>query len=183
MIGHCRTQLPRSGLFQGCGPHPAEGHRRDSPAGTGVRLARLHTAPMMALASRRPQHEAGHPRVTTKYGSPAKTSLNPGYSEPWKVTFNGATANGAFDVDIFVDDNISFDPSHVWTRWGEKNKYTGIAWIESPSFKEPAHTSSNTAPRVRMAVVRRRRARWSFSPPPREIHSSEIGRASCRERV
>ena len=25
--------------------------------------------------------------------------------EPWKVTFNGTTANGAFDVDIFVDDD------------------------------------------------------------------------------
>jgi len=25
--------------------------------------------------------------------------------QPWKVTFNGTTANGAFDVDIFVDDD------------------------------------------------------------------------------
>jgi hypothetical protein len=91
--------------------------------------------------------------------------------EPWKVTFNGTTANGAFDVDLFVDDDnkpylyfpgrstagiyvapldpkdlthltaapkhlFGFDPSHVWERWGEKNEYTGIAWIEGPwAFK------------------------------------------------
>jgi hypothetical protein len=91
--------------------------------------------------------------------------------EPWKVRFNGTTANGAFDVDIFVDDDnkpylyfpgrstagiyvapldpkdlthltaapkhlFGFDPSHVWERWGEKNEYTGIAWIEGPwAFK------------------------------------------------
>ncbi len=87
--------------------------------------------------------------------------------QPWKVTFNGTTANGAFDVDIFVDDDnkpylyfpgrstagiyvapldpkdpthlaaapkhlFGFDPSHIWERWGERNEYTGIAWIEGP---------------------------------------------------
>ena len=46
-------------LFQGRRPHAAEGHRRDSPAGTGVRLARLHTAAIVA---------SSHPRVTAKYG-------------------------------------------------------------------------------------------------------------------
>jgi hypothetical protein len=25
--------------------------------------------------------------------------------EPWTITFNGRTANGAFDVDMFVDDD------------------------------------------------------------------------------
>ncbi len=87
--------------------------------------------------------------------------------EPWTITFNGRTAAGAFDVDIFVDDDnkpymyfpgrstagiyvapldpkdlthlaaapkhlFGFDPSHVWERWGERNEYTGIAWIEGP---------------------------------------------------
>jgi xylan 1,4-beta-xylosidase len=27
---------------------------------------------------------------------------------------------------------FGFDSSHVWERWGEKNEYTGIAWIEGP---------------------------------------------------
>jgi hypothetical protein len=87
--------------------------------------------------------------------------------EPWTITFNGRTAAGAFDVDVFVDDDnkpylyfpgrstagiyvapldpkdltrlaaepkhlFGFDSSHVWERWGEKNEYTGIAWIEGP---------------------------------------------------
>ena len=87
--------------------------------------------------------------------------------EPWTITFNGRTASGAFDVDMFVDDDnkpymyfpgrstagiyvapldpkdlthlaaapkhlFGFDPSHVWERWGERNEYTGIAWIEGP---------------------------------------------------
>jgi xylan 1,4-beta-xylosidase len=87
--------------------------------------------------------------------------------EPWTVTFNGRTDNGAFDPDIFVDDDnkpylyfpgrstagiyvapldpndlthfaaaprhlFGFDPAHVWERWGEKNEFTGIAWIEGP---------------------------------------------------
>jgi len=87
--------------------------------------------------------------------------------EPWTITFNGRTAAGAFDVDIFIDDDnkpylyfpgrstagiyvapldpknlnhltaapkhlFGFDSSHVWERWGEKNEYTGIAWIEGP---------------------------------------------------
>jgi hypothetical protein len=87
--------------------------------------------------------------------------------EPWTITFNGRTAAGAFDVDMFVDDDnqpymyfpgrstagiyvapldpkdltrlaaapkhlFGFDPSHVWERWGERNEYTGIAWIEGP---------------------------------------------------
>lgn len=87
--------------------------------------------------------------------------------EPWTVTFNGTTATGAFDVDVFIDDDnkpyllfpgrstagiyiapldpknlshlaaapnhlFSFDSSHVWERWGEKNEYTGISWIEGP---------------------------------------------------
>ena len=87
--------------------------------------------------------------------------------EPWTITFNGRTANGAFDVDMFVDDDnkpymyfpgrstagiyvapldpkdltrlaaapkhlFAFDPSHVWERWGERNEYTGVAWIEGP---------------------------------------------------
>ena len=87
--------------------------------------------------------------------------------EPWTITFNGRTAAGAFDVDMFVDDDnkpymyfpgrstagiyvapldpkdlthlaaapkhlFGFDSSHVWERWGERNEYTGIAWIEGP---------------------------------------------------
>jgi hypothetical protein len=87
--------------------------------------------------------------------------------EPWTITFNGRTAAGAFDVDVFVDDDnkpylyfpgrstagiyvapldpknlnhlaaapkhlFGFDSSHVWERWGEKNEYPGIAWIEGP---------------------------------------------------
>ena len=87
--------------------------------------------------------------------------------EPWTITFNGRTATGAFDVDVFIDDDnkpylyfpgrstagiyvapldpkslnhltatpkhlFGFDSSHVWERWGEKNEYTGIAWIEGP---------------------------------------------------
>ena len=87
--------------------------------------------------------------------------------EPWTITFNGRTASGAFDVDMFVDDDnkpymyfpgrstagiyvapldpkdltrfaaapkhlFGFDSSHVWERWGERNEYTGIAWIEGP---------------------------------------------------
>ena len=87
--------------------------------------------------------------------------------EPWTITFNGRTAAGAFDVDVFIDDDnkpylyfpgrstagiyvapldpkdlthltaapkhlFGFDSSHVWERWGEKNEYTGIAWIEGP---------------------------------------------------
>lgn len=87
--------------------------------------------------------------------------------EPWTVTFNGRTDDGAFDPDIFIDDDnkaylyfpgrstagiyvvpldpndltrftaapkhlFGFDPAHVWERWGEKNEYTGIAWIEGP---------------------------------------------------
>ena len=87
--------------------------------------------------------------------------------QPWMVEFNGRKANGAFDVDIFVDDNntpylffpgrstagiygapldpkdlthllaapkhlFGFDSSHIWERWGERNEYTGIAWIEGP---------------------------------------------------
>jgi len=87
--------------------------------------------------------------------------------EPWTVEMNGRKANGAFDVDIFVDDDnkpylyypgrstagiyvapldpkdptrftaapkhlFGFDPSHVWERWGEKNEYANVAWIEGP---------------------------------------------------
>lgn len=87
--------------------------------------------------------------------------------EPWTVEYNGRKAAGAFDVDIFVDDDnkpymyfpgrstagiyvapldpkdltrlaaapkhlFGFDPSHVWERWGERNEYTDIAWIEGP---------------------------------------------------
>ena len=87
--------------------------------------------------------------------------------EPWTITFNGTKAAGAFDVDVFIDDDnkpylyfpgrstagiyvapldpknlthltaapkhlFGFDSAHVWERWGEKNEYTGIAWIEGP---------------------------------------------------
>jgi xylan 1,4-beta-xylosidase len=87
--------------------------------------------------------------------------------EPWTVTFNGRTVTGAFDVDMFVDDDnkpymyfpgrstagiyvapldpkdltrlaaapkhlFAFNPAHVWERWGERNEYTGVAWIEGP---------------------------------------------------
>jgi len=87
--------------------------------------------------------------------------------EPWTVELNGRKATGAFDVDIFVDDDnkpylyfpgrstagiyvapldpkdptrltaapthlFSFDPSHIWERWGEKNEYANVAWIEGP---------------------------------------------------
>ena len=37
---------------KGAGPHAAEGDRQHSPAGVGVRLARLQTAAMIALATR-----------------------------------------------------------------------------------------------------------------------------------
>jgi hypothetical protein len=87
--------------------------------------------------------------------------------EPWTVTFNGKTEGGAFDPDIFIDDDnqpylyfpgrstagiyvapldpkdlthflaapkhlFGFDSSHLWERWGEKNEYPAIAWIEGP---------------------------------------------------
>jgi xylan 1,4-beta-xylosidase len=91
--------------------------------------------------------------------------------EPWKGVTNGRTWDGAFDVDIFVDDDnkpylyypgrstdgifvapldpnnltrfaaapkrlFTFDSSHVWERWGDKNEYANIAWIEGPwAFK------------------------------------------------
>ena len=87
--------------------------------------------------------------------------------QPWKVTFNGTTVDGPFDVDVFIDDDnkpylyfpgrstagiyvapldpnnlthlaavpkhlFGFDSKYEWERWGEKNEYTGIAWIEGP---------------------------------------------------
>jgi hypothetical protein len=87
--------------------------------------------------------------------------------EPWKGVTNGRTWEGAFDVDIFVDDDnkpylyypgrstdgifvtpldpkdltrftaapkrlFGFDSSHVWERWGDKNEYANVAWIEGP---------------------------------------------------
>ena len=91
--------------------------------------------------------------------------------KPWTVTFLGRTSAGAFDVDIFVDDDnkpylyfpghstegiyvvplnpkdpthfaaapkhlFGFDPSKKWERWGERNEYSDIAWIEGPwTFK------------------------------------------------
>jgi hypothetical protein len=91
--------------------------------------------------------------------------------ESWKGVTNGRTWEGAFDVDIFVDDDhkpylyypgrstdgiyvspldpkdltrfaaaprrlFSFDSSHVWERWGDKNEYANVAWIEGPwAFK------------------------------------------------
>jgi hypothetical protein len=93
--------------------------------------------------------------------------------EPWKGVMNGRTWEGAFDVDIFVDDGkpylyypgrstdgiyvvpldpedltrfaaapkrlFGFDGSHVWERWGDKNEYANVAWIEGPwVFKRDA---------------------------------------------
>jgi len=91
--------------------------------------------------------------------------------EPWKGVTNGRTWEGAFDIDIFVDDDnkpylyypgrstdgifvaplnpddltrfaaapkrlFTFNSSHVWERWGDKNEYANIAWIEGPwAFK------------------------------------------------
>jgi xylan 1,4-beta-xylosidase len=86
--------------------------------------------------------------------------------EPWKGVSNGRPWTGAFDVDIFIDEDtpylyypgrstdgiyvvpldpkdltrfraapkrvISFNPSHVWERWGEANEYSHVAWIEGP---------------------------------------------------
>lgn len=86
--------------------------------------------------------------------------------EPWTGVSNGKPWTGAFDVDLFVDDNkpylyfpgrstdgiyvavldpkdltrfaaapkhlFGFDKSHVWERWGDKNEYTNVAWIEGP---------------------------------------------------
>jgi hypothetical protein len=87
--------------------------------------------------------------------------------EPWTGISNGKPWTGAFDVDIFVDDDnkpylyfpgrstdgiyvapldpknlnrfaaapkhlFGFDPSHVWERWGDKNEYANVAWIEGP---------------------------------------------------
>jgi xylan 1,4-beta-xylosidase len=91
--------------------------------------------------------------------------------EPWTGVSNGKPWTGAFDVDIFVDDDdkpylyfpgrstdgiyvapldpndltrfaaapkhlFGFDKSHVWERWGDKNEYANVAWIEGPwAFK------------------------------------------------
>lgn len=91
--------------------------------------------------------------------------------EPWKGVSNGRAWEGAFDVDIFVDDDnkpylyypgrstdgiyavpldpkdlthfaaapkrlFGFDSSHAWERWGDKNEYANVAWIEGPwAFK------------------------------------------------
>lgn len=91
--------------------------------------------------------------------------------EPWTGVSNGRTWTGAFDVDIFVDDDnkpylyypgrstdgiyvvpldpkdltrfaaapkhlFGFDRSHIWERWGDKNEYVNVAWIEGPwAFK------------------------------------------------
>jgi xylan 1,4-beta-xylosidase len=91
--------------------------------------------------------------------------------EPWTGITNGRTWTGAFDIDIFVDDNnkpylyypgrstdgiyvapldprdltrfaaapkhlFGFDNSHVWERWGDRNEYANVAWIEGPwAFK------------------------------------------------
>jgi len=91
--------------------------------------------------------------------------------EPWTGVSNGRPWTGAFDIDIFVDDDntpylyypgrstdgiyvapldpkdlshfaaaprhlFGFDSSHVWERWGDKNEYTNVAWIEGPwAFK------------------------------------------------
>jgi xylan 1,4-beta-xylosidase len=87
--------------------------------------------------------------------------------EPWTGVSNGKPWTGAFDVDIFVDDDnkpylyfpgrstdgiyvapldpndltrfaaaprhlFGFDSSHVWERWGDKNEYANVAWIEGP---------------------------------------------------
>jgi xylan 1,4-beta-xylosidase len=91
--------------------------------------------------------------------------------EPWTGVSNGKPWTGAFDVDIFIDDNskpylyfpgrstdgiyvapldpndltrfaaapkhlFGFDKSHAWERWGDKNEYANVAWIEGPwAFK------------------------------------------------
>jgi xylan 1,4-beta-xylosidase len=91
--------------------------------------------------------------------------------EPWTGVSNGRPWTGAFDVDIFVNDDnkpylyfpgrstdgiyvapldpndltrfaaapkhlFGFDSSHVWERWGDKNEYANVAWIEGPwAFK------------------------------------------------
>jgi hypothetical protein len=91
--------------------------------------------------------------------------------EPWTGVSNGRPWTGAFDIDIFVDDDnkpylyypgrstdgiyvvpldpndltrfaaapkhlFGFDRSHVWERWGDKNEYANVAWIEGPwAFK------------------------------------------------
>ena len=91
--------------------------------------------------------------------------------EPWTGVSNGKPWTGAFDVDIFVDDDnkpylyfpgrstdgiyvapldpddltrfaaapkhlFGFDKSHIWERWGDKNEYANVAWIEGPwAFK------------------------------------------------
>jgi hypothetical protein len=87
--------------------------------------------------------------------------------EPWTGVSNGKPWTGAFDVDIFVDDDnkpylyfpgrstdgiyvapldpknlnrfaaapkhlFGFDSSHLWERWGDKNEYANVAWIEGP---------------------------------------------------
>jgi len=87
--------------------------------------------------------------------------------EPWTGVSNGKPWTGAFDVDIFVDDdnkpylyfpgrstdgiyvtpldpkNLShfaaapkhlfgFDNAQVWERWGDKNEYANVGWIEGP---------------------------------------------------
>jgi xylan 1,4-beta-xylosidase len=91
--------------------------------------------------------------------------------EAWTGVTNGKPWTGAFDVDIFVDDDnkpylyypgrstdgifvapldpkdltrfatapkrlFGFDSSHIWERWGDKNEYANVAWIEGPwAFK------------------------------------------------
>ena len=87
--------------------------------------------------------------------------------EPWAGVSNGKPWTGAFDVDIFIDDDnkpylyfpgrstdgiyvvpldpknmnrfaalprhlFGFNPSHVWERWGDKNEYANVGWIEGP---------------------------------------------------
>src|ERR1035437_7416061 len=87
--------------------------------------------------------------------------------EQWTGVSNGKPWTGAFDVDIFIDDDnkpylyfpgrstdgiyvapldpknpnrfaapprhlFGFNPAHVWERWGDKNEYTHVAWVEGP---------------------------------------------------
>jgi xylan 1,4-beta-xylosidase len=87
--------------------------------------------------------------------------------EPWKGVSNGVPWIGAFDVDLFVDDDnkpylyfpgrstdgiyvapldpkdltrfaaapkhlFGFDSSKTWERWGDKNEFSNVAWIEGP---------------------------------------------------
>jgi len=130
--------------------------------------------------------------------------------ESWAGVSNGKPWTGAFDVDIFIDDDnkpylyfpgrstdgiyvvpldpkslnrfaaaprhlFGFDPSHVWERWGDRNEYTNVAWIEGPWCSGAMEfTTLSTAPRARSgsrtpAAFTPEGTRWDPSPTRRAI--------------